>query len=293
MLRYGNLSPDAALVILYGNCQAPYLALQLALADARPDGLGYLCVLNHTEPGGVIERPTPRELARCVLYLEQYEYRTSFDTRAELRQALGPGCPRLTFPPLVMYAPWPFDAQESRLPPDEQYVWGRYPMGDSVGQEVAAMGLNPEDVMAAYRKRAREKMPDLQARLDLDIARMEERDSVCDVVIADYVRAHFRERHLFWTTAHVSVELIAEMGKRLYRACLPVLGGDFDSGVERIRHGLAGIDGMGEIQVPIDAEVAQTLGLKFHSADMRYRWYDQQWTFDEYMRRYITCDTRW
>ncbi len=70
MILYGNQASDAELVLLYGNCQTPFLAR--LLAAAREDK-GYLCVLNHAPPGKEPEKPTAEQMRRCSLYLEQYD----------------------------------------------------------------------------------------------------------------------------------------------------------------------------------------------------------------------------
>jgi hypothetical protein len=291
MLIYGNTAPDAELVVLYGNCQILFLAHQLAVAD--PHSRGYLCMLNYAPPGSDIDWPQAEALSRCKLYLEQYEYLPPHGVRAQLRDALLPQCPRLVFPPLVLEAPWPFGTNDARLPPDERFVWGRYPIGDAIGMEVAAMGLDADAAVAKYMSLSRERMPDLRHVLEHNFARIEHRDQSSDVVIGDHVRAHFRERHLFWTTGHVSKDLIIELGQRLYMACVPLLKGDPAWGLEHLRSSLDHHPGMGDVQLPVHPDVAQVLGLNWCTPDLRYRWYDQQWTFEEYLRRYLTGDTSW
>lgn len=77
MLFYGNPAPDAELVVMYGNCQIPFLASLLAAAHGDK---GFLCVLNHAPPGEEPDRPTPEQMQRCCLYLEQYD--SQFDLAA-------------------------------------------------------------------------------------------------------------------------------------------------------------------------------------------------------------------
>jgi hypothetical protein len=45
--------------------------------------------------------------------------------------------------------------------------------------------------------------------------------------------------------------------------------------------------------VPIHPIVARALGLEFWRADQTYRWYNQNWTFYEYIERYMAYDTNW
>lgn len=294
LMLYGSTAPDAELVILYGNCQIPFLAHQLACADVNPRPRGYLCVLNHAASGQVVEQPSVADLARCVLYLEQYEYRPRAEVRELLRSGVPAGCPKRVFPPLVMHSLWPFDVVAQRMPPDARFVWGRYPMGDAIGLEVAALGLEIGAAVEAYWRLSAERMPDLNALLAHDLDRMDQRDLASDVKIADHVRENFRNRHLFWTNRQVSIDLIGELGARLYRASLPVLGGDEALGLERIRLGLPALgDGMGDLQVPIHPQIARTFDLDYVDETTRYRWYDQRWTFHEYLRHYLAADSDW
>lgn len=46
----------------------------------QPMVIGYLCVLNHAPPGQDAYRPTPEQMQRCCLYLEQYD--SQFDLSA-------------------------------------------------------------------------------------------------------------------------------------------------------------------------------------------------------------------
>ncbi|ABC21650.1 hypothetical protein Rru_A0849 [Rhodospirillum rubrum ATCC 11170] len=50
---------------------------------------------------------------------------------------------------------------------------------------------------------------------------------------------------------------------------------------------------MGPLQVPIHPYVAEAAGLAFWHPEMRYRWYDNLWTFEEYITRYLAYDRSW
>lgn len=305
MIHYGNQASDAELVLLYGNCQTPFLA-QL-LAAARGDK-GYLCVLNHAPPGQEPEKPTAEQMRRCTLYLEQYDsqpelpawtavgdiQRYGLPLRTLLRNTCPADCPKIVFPSFVMTCLWPFAAiGDPRNVPEPGYVWGRYPYGNRLALEVLASGLTGPAALAAYRKRSSECMPDPQETLEKVRIKLENRDSHCDVKIADYVWANFRERHMFLAYGHVRAYAIGELAARLYEAMHPLIGGDGDAARQRLRAAASTLPDMDSLEEPIDPLVAQGLGLTFYKPDMRFRWYNQHWTFEEYMTRYLAYDASW
>jgi len=305
MLFYGNHAPTAELVIIYGNCQVPFLASLLAAADPER---GYLCVLNHAPPGEEAAQPTVEQLRRCCLYLEQFDSqpdlppwtpvpdisRYGLPLRRFLRTHCPPGCPRLVFPSFVMTCMWPFAAiGDPRNVPEPGHVWGRYPYGNRLVLAVVDQGLTGPAALAAYQRLAAEQMPNFAATLERTKIKLEKRDAHCDVKIADYVWANFRERHLFLSYAHVRAEAIGELALRLHAAIQPVLGSDAASGRQRLRTALAMLPDMDQLEEPIDPTVAAGLGLKFYRPEMRFRWYGQHWTFSEYLSRYLAYDTGW
>ncbi|SDT93722.1 Methyltransferase domain-containing protein [Pseudomonas pohangensis] len=290
---YGSSEPDAELIILYGNCQTTFLASQLAATDSSPNGRTYACVLNHQIPGQMRVLPTAEQLGRCILYLEQYDSEEHLPVRDMLRQAIPMDCPRLIFPTFMMFCLWPFDCVETRMQQEPDFVWGRYPYGDAIGLEVAASGLQSERATRVYMQLSTERMPDLQQRLQCDIERIRRHDKACDVIIGDYVLDNFRRKHVFWTTGHVSSEAIGVLGKRLYQAALPILGGELSAGLARIEAELATFPGMGSVQVPIHPLVAQALELEYCSPGFRFNWYNNLWSFEEYLPRYLAYDRNW
>ncbi|MGC2854869.1 WcbI family polysaccharide biosynthesis putative acetyltransferase [Novispirillum sp. DQ9] len=305
MIFYGNQASDAELVVLYGNCQIPFLARLLAAAR---DDKGYLCVLNHAPPGQEPERPTADQMRRCTLYLEQYDsqpdmpawkpvpdiHRHGAPLRRFLREACPPGCPKIVFPGFVMTCFWPFATiGDPRTVSEPGYVWGRYPYGNRVALEVVASGLTGPAALAAYTKRSAECLPDPQRTLETAWRKLAKRDAHCDVKIADYVWANFRERHMFLSYGHLRGDALGVLAGRLYDVMHPLIGGDGTAARQRLRTAASVLPDMDALEEPIDPLVAEGLGLKFYTPGMRFRWYDQYWTFEEYMARYLAYDVSW
>lgn len=307
MILVGNQDGNADLVVLYGNCQTPFLAQLFAAADP---GKGYLCVLNHAPPGQQADKPTPEQMQRCVLYLEQYDSQPDIAAwtplgdlqqyglplRAYLRSACPRLTPRIVFPSFVLTCLWPFAAiGDPRNTPEPGYVWGRYPYGNRLALEVLASGLTGTAALAAYQKRSAERLPPAAATLEKARRKLDARDTHCDVKIADYVWANLRDTPLFLTYAHVRTEAIVELATRLYTAMHPLTGSNGDAGpaLDRLHAAAVTLPPMGPLEEPIDPMVAQALGLSYGGPGTRYRWYDQLWTFEDYMLRYLTYDKSW
>ena len=189
---------------------------------------------------------------------------------------------------------WPFAVtSDPRNVPEPDYVWGRYPYGNRVALEVVASGLRGAQALAAYQQRSAAQMPDLATLLARAQRKLLLRDAQCDVKIGDYVWDNFRERHLFLAYAHVRAEAIGELARRLLAAVQPVLGGHADAAWRRLNTAIDAMPDMDVMEEPIEPAVAQGLGLKFYEPDMRFRWFDQRWTFVEYIRHYLDYDTSW
>lgn len=290
---FGGKADSARTVVIYGNCQAPYLAQMLAALDDLNDDYRFVVVNSYTFPGEPQARPLPDDCLRDVaLLLHQHEDRTENPAWQALRDRLPAGCPVIRFPSFLLPSLWPFECPEPRGKAEPGYLWGRYPMGDMIGLQIAQAGLTGPLAVAAYLDLSVRKMPDLRVRLARDVDRMRHHDSRCDVGLSDYVESAFRREHLFWTNGHMSAAAVAELTRRVAMAARPVLGGTAER-LQACLDSAMAFEGMGGLQLPIHPIVAETLGLRFWQSDMTYRWYSQNWTFYEYIERYIGYDIDW
>ncbi|HEY4136559.1 MAG TPA: WcbI family polysaccharide biosynthesis putative acetyltransferase [Alphaproteobacteria bacterium] len=293
MLLCGSADPDAELVIIYGNCQAPHLTIALSQADANLEHRGYLCVLNHAAPGHEVEMPTPQQLQRCKFYMEQLDTRESVPEREFVRQHIHSIVPKLVFPSYMMTCFWPFTVPDPRDKTSERFPWGRFPHGNLVAMEVIKKGLTGKVAYETFMELSTKRMPDLQRALDIDFQLMEQRDGMSDVRLTDFVRANFRDHYLFWSHGHMSAMGVEFLATTLFEATLPFLGDNYEAGLSRLQQGFPNVPPMGNCQYPIHPAVAQALGLSFYQPDMLFSWHGEMWTFEEYMTRYIAYDTSW
>jgi hypothetical protein len=292
-MTYGGRSPDARTVIVYGNCQSPVLARILATIDDLNDDLRFVYVPNHPFPSLTELEALPEKYLRDVaLVLEQHEERNNNPYRLALQSRLPPGVQVIKFPSFIMSSMWPFECPEPRGQSEPDYPWRRFMEGDMIGLEIAKSGLSGPLALAAYLDLSVKKMPDLAVRLQRDIDRMRRYDDGCDVKVSDFVEANFRKQYLFWSSGHIAEAGMIELVRRTATVLRPILGGT-EQRLEECLEAAKGFEGMGNLQVPIHPIVAGTLGLEFWRADQAYRWYAQNWTFYEYIERYIAYDTNW
>ena len=292
-LTYGGRSEHARTVIVYGNCQAPFLCEQLSRLDDLNADYRFVAALNHGFPDPEVPPPVPDIHFRDVaLYLSQHEDQPGRPSRLALESRLPHGCPVIRFPSFVMNSLWPFECPEPRLQSVPEYPIGRFPAGDMIGLEIGRAGLTGPISVAAYMDLSLRKMPDMAVRLERDIKRMRHYDAHCDIALTDWVLDHVRSHHLFWTAGHVSALGVAELTRRVASVARPILGGS----AERADACLAAsmdYGGMGGLQLPIHPAVSDALGLSYGGPDQIYRWYSQEWNFFEYIERYIAYDTNW
>lgn len=291
-LVFGGKTEQARTVLVYGNCQAPAVAMWLATLDDLDGDFRFVCAPNHAAPGAAMLGVPDALLGDVALFIQQHEERANLPVLQSLRERLPAGVPVVTFPSLFLPCLWPFECVEPRALPEPGHPWGRFPLGDMVGLELAQAGLRGPMAVAAYMDLSARKLPDMRVRWQRDLARLRGYDAHCDVQLGDYVEHTFQREHLFWTNGHVSGAGMQTLVSRIAEAVRPHLGGT----AQRAQACLSPLrehGGLGERQLPIHPLVAEALELAFWQPDMTYRWATEHWTFYEYVQRYIEYDTCW
>jgi hypothetical protein len=278
-------------VIIHGNCQAQVLHLLVSRVPSLNERFGFHLVTD-TEPG-VPQSPPPEEAPHAVLAWAQYDRRPDLALRDELLACVPTSCAVVRYPAVGMNVFWPFRMRCPRNKPEPGFPWGRYPIGDRVALRVAELGLAPAEAFARYTELSTAQMPDLEHRLDLDREIYARRDAGCDVVMGDVVFARLRDSYQFWTHGHLASVVFSTLLTRLI-ACSSKIFGEIDDALRaEIAEAVASFPGQGEMQVPIHPLVIERLGLTFVDASTRYRWFGNEWTFEEYYTRYIGNDVSW
>jgi hypothetical protein len=87
--------------------------------------------------------------------------------------------------------------------------------------------------------------------------------------------------------------LLGEVAKRLHAASAEVLGPITDATRAEFTEAITLRPGTGNEQLPIHPDVIRRLDISFRTPESRYAWMGNEWTFEEYMMRYISYDTNW
>jgi hypothetical protein len=131
-----------------------------------------------------------------------------------------------------------------------------------------------------------QRMPDLERRLRMDVARWQAVDALSDIQAAPWVEKCFREMKLFHTVGHLAAAPIAFMLWHLLERTAIVRRSDLSAIRGEIDTLLRLHDGQNFESVPIHPVVAERLRLRFYDPNARYRWHAHEWTFREYILRY-------
>ena len=147
--------------------------------------------------------------------------------------------------------------------------------------------LPDDELFEKYLRTTTEKMPDLNRRLRLDIARWQASDALADVQLADWVEKTFRKVNLFHTSGHIAAPAVTFLMKRLLERTKILSGPLARAAAEEVdvlqRHHM----GQDFESVPIHPLVAEQLDLRFFNPNATHRWHAHDWTFRQYILHYI------
>jgi len=244
------------------------------------------CHFVNTDQGrGAAPPPTETLQAAAMCWEQSGDYPAG--EWSALRTLLPADCDRRRFAAPQMTALWPFLGADPRLVHvEDRYPRGRYPFGDHIGASLAALQLPDDIVQLSYVSMTEKEMPDLDALLAADRAAWLELDAAHDVKVADFIVENLRRYRLFFAPLFPTGELLRHMVMQL------VAGSPIESLCNRVKLRqeldflLTGYLGRRE-ELPIHPHVARHFGLVWWQPGMRYRWFGNHWTFEEYALHYI------
>ena len=275
-------------LLIYSNCQGLDL---VRLMRSNAAHFGYDCRLLQfhlldKEP----DRLRPDLFENVEVVWEQLG--SDFPEYREQMHAMRPAQARtITFPSLNMLSLWPFTGVDSRqerepLYPGSRYVWQDYVAAAiDPGQET----VSDEVLFDRYMQASAEKLPNLERRLAMDIARWRERDSTCDVKIADHLLESFRAHKLFYSYSRPTPYAMREILDQLLAKTiedtdlLARIGADLD----RLLKFYIGYD---MEECPVNPLVAKHFELEWCDPDGPHRHYFNAFTFKDYIVRYMRLD---
>lgn len=227
-----------------------------------------------TLPGGR-PRAAPDVLARAAVVLAEAG---ALDP-AE-RALLPPGCALITLPRLEFESLWPLAAEH---PPRGALPGVPAAFGDRIALGVLRSPAPPSSRRAAYEAVALNTLVDLD-RMHAFVAReMFRREEGCDIHLAGFVLARFRQERLFHSALHPAEPLLAvAMSQLLGHPAIAALGtGSHDARLAAVLPGLTSL--FADQQAPVHPAVAAHFGLAWWSPALRYRQGEAERSFDEWL----------
>lgn len=224
-------------------------------------------------PGGR-PRAAPEVLARAAVVLAE-----AGAISAEEQAALPAGCALVTVPALAFESLWPLAAEH---PPRGSLPGVPAPFGDRIALRVLNSPAAPSERRAAYDAVALETLADLD-RLHAFVAReMFRREQGCDIRLAGFVLARFRQERLFHSPVHPAAPLLeVAMAQLLGHPAIAALGeGSHDARLRAVLPGLGPV--FADCQAPVHPAVAAHFGLAWWKPDLRYRIGEAERSFGEW-----------
>jgi hypothetical protein len=271
-------------VLIYANCQGEELLKTGRFMQCMAGRLKFKWIPHHLVTEQDWATKYGRDfMADVVTVWEQVEMGGLSSNRAALHDLIPKNIPIVTFPPFTATCLWPFAGNDPRIAADPE----RYPWPDSIAAVLAAENLPDDELFAKYLRVTAERMPDLDRRLRLDIARWKASDAIADVPLADWVEATFRSVNLFYTSGHIAAPAVAFLMKQLLGRTSILTPALARAAIGEVDVLLRRHTGQDFECVPIHPLVAERLNLRFYDPDATYRWHAHAWTFRQYILHYI------
>lgn len=271
-------------ILIYANCQGEELQKTGQFMQCMAGRLSFKWIPFHLVTDRDWARKYGRDfMADIVTIWEQVETGELSANRVAFHERVPKNVPIVTFPPCTASCLWPFSGNDPRIAADPQ----RYPWPDSIAATLATDD-SPDDILfEKYMNLTTERMPDLDRRLRLDVARWKASDAIADVHLTEWVEKTFRVSNLFYTSGHVSAPAIGFLMKQLLGRTAILTPALARAAVGEVDILLRHHTGQDFECVPIHPLVAERLDLRFYDANATYRWHAHEWTFRQYILHYI------
>lgn len=271
-------------VLIYANCQGEELQTTGQFMQCMAGRLNFKWIPFHLVTAADWTVKYGRDfMADVVTVWEQVETGGLSSNRAALHELIPKDIPIVRFPPFSATCLWPFAGNDPRIARDPC----RYPWPDSVAAVLSAENLPEDELFDKYVLETIERMPDLDRRLRLDIARWKAADAISDFALADWVEAKFRSVNLFHTSGHITAYAVNFLMKQLLSRTSILSPGLARAAINEVDILLRCHTGQDFESVPIHPLVAERLHLRFFKPDTTYRWHAHEWTFRQYILHYI------
>jgi hypothetical protein len=276
-------------ILIYGNCQGEHMThIVRRLSDVHEK-----FDIKILPPHLVTERDwetryTEAFFAGVRIVWNQVESGEPNFHRRMLESRLPPGCQTIGFPPMILLCLWPFSGSDPRLAAATDYI---YPWPDSIAASLAPSvgGEDPPDdvLFAEYMRLTAEKMPDLERRLRIDGMRAKAVDALADVTMWDWIEENFRTTKLFHSSSHLTALPFGYLVPRLLALTGDLTPVQIARAQREATFLMRGNHGQDTEVVPVHPLIAERMGLTWHDPDSCHRWHAHDWTYREYILKYI------
>jgi len=249
-----------------------------------------------------LDAPTGREripddaLAACELVIEEASpWKRQHALSDEERDKLPSTCEVLRVPTIHFNSLWPLMIADPRNTPDPPDApWGRlpFPMGDRLALSVMNGSKDTRERLSAYWTTDLHSVVNVGRNHELELTDMFAREVGCDIQIAAYVAANFKQRRLFYMHHHPTPELITfaliqilskQPVRRIMNRPLTAVITDAPNWIAE-RRPFPGAD------APIHPAVAKFFDLSWYRDDMTYHWLGVDYTFEDWIAFYINYE---
>ena len=266
-------------IVFLGNCQA--LALQWFWQRFLAPRTGDLATVIDIAACDVAKARL--ELSNADLIVEQV-----FDHSLEIDVASEYAADKVVrFPNVYAIFYWPYTNQ--RHPRNDEigkgYDEGPYPneLGDSFLNRLILEHVPADKALEIYLRE------DVSARadrlLELNAEMQRKRDEAAGMDVQSHIARHFRDDHLFRTSAHPTMRVFRLVAEGVFTR----LG--YAKGLVEAALVAQRVSPFPRVALPIHPGVIRHFGLRFATAETRYPYFDEgHYTFAEYVRRYMNFE---
>ena len=257
------------LCLIHANCQGDELESLLLASSTFRRAYRLERYTNYTR-----ESVPAASLAECAVFLHQHLGAEWGELSSDaLLARLPKNTTSLCLPSLFFNGSWPLWTSDSPID-----------FGDSLLDRLIDEGVEKSVILSVYLNKDLSSFIDLQATLDLCIAREREKERYTTLPAVDWIVEHWKERSLFHTVNHPGKELMLRITQGVLGALdMPLLTPEEFASLPTLFPSYA------EFDLPVHPQVAAFHGLRWVVRGQTYRVFGRRMTFEQYVSRYIDC----
>lgn len=252
--------------VLHANCQAEPLLELLSLSAAFCRFYETRLFTNYTK-----EDLPDDALANCDLFLYQHLDESWGNlSSGTLLGKLGPQAQSICLPNMFFKGYWPFWTSISPID-----------FGDSLLDRFIDAGADKDVIIKLYYYSDIGKYADIQQIADDSLALEQAKDARSPVKVYALLQEFWQSEMMFYTCNHPAKRLLVHVANELlFLLGLPRLNESDISGY---------MPEYANFELPVHPQVASALNLKFIGEEHKFRVFDREFNFLQYLSRYIDC----